>query len=750
MYSEQIVNQRLDFAAETLGYRPERHSTNEIDKFNEHLHQWERYNAQGQLYFSRDLTKQEFRFIENESVMCACDAAYFLTRYAYLSDENDLSVRFKFRETQKVYFTVISELESNLSAIELIIAKGRQVFVTTITELLISHRIFFHHDVNALTASADRTKSEEMGKKILFAYDNLPWWIRPKYSRRVESVPGLLEFDTLNSRVSIQHGSGQAKAKGQQRVGLGRGGTRTVWHCSEVASFPNPEEQIEAALMRGTHASPRVFGVIESTFAGDKGWFPEKYKYAKEHRDDGMSRLIPIFFNWPCAKDLYPTKTWTHTHPVPSEWKPEYKILEQITKAELFIRTDPLLSKHFGKNWTMPIEQQWFYHVGYTEAERTGTMSSWLQEMPCDDVEAMVSSYDSVFGRETIEVCHKEREQKYDVYMLVGQSIEDNHEPPTDEIDYDRPRIQIKHKSPRGDVYQWEMVPLKYELYTDASGQEHELDLVDCRLFIYRHPYFRSADPNEHHKTVRFGMGVDSSTGIGHDSSVISVTQIGDGAIPDVQAAEWRSRWVGHVEIFAFALPIALYFTKDAKDMTKYPMVGIEQIASVGDTCQKEMKRLGYPAGRFFNFGRYDSKRLKQPTNKQGWFTTGWSRPILIDTFVYCVKNGWYILNSPWTIEECREFQVHFTTAHKVKLEHSDETNDDGIFASAISTFILHDTDTLADRSKKQYRAPNQLMPNIDLNPYHGYSYNKDQIKERKVLTLDDALRDDGLSRFLH
>lgn len=747
MYNEAIVHEKLKDAKAVFGYTPTYHSSDEIDKFNSHLSRWERYDAKGQLYFSRDLTKDEYHFIENERILCACDAVYALTRYFYVQDENDLPVRFKFRDTQKVYLHVVSQLEEQLKAIELIIAKGRQVFVTTITEMLIAHRLFFLKNINALTASADSTKSEEMGKKILFAYDNLPWWIRPKASRRVESVPGLLEFESLNSRVSIQHGATQAKMKGAQRVGLGRGGTRTCWHVSEVASIPNPQQQIEAALMRGTHASPRVFGVLESTFAGNVGWFPEKYLYAKEHRGESGVRLTPIFFNWPCAHDIYPTRHWIRSNPVPQDWKPTGKVLEKIMKAELFIRNDPLLSDYFGKRWEMPMDQQWYYHCGYTEADRTGSISSWTQEMAVDDMEAMVSSYDSVFGRETIEILHKEREQKYEVYMLTGQSIEDNRQPPANEIDYDKPRVLINHKSRQGVVYHWELVPLQYSLYTEATGIEHELELVDCRLFIYKIPPFRVPGAPIRH-IPKYGIGVDTGGGMGYDSTVVSVTQAGFGSVPDVQVAEWRSNQVGHVEAFSFAMPIALYFANQhgvtVNNPLDYPMVGIEQLTAVGDVCQKEMKRLGYPAGRFFNFGRYDGKvGIKQPTTKQGWFTTGWSRPILIDTFVHCVRKGWYILNSPWTIEEARNFEIHFTAAGKEKKEHSERANDDGVFAAAISAFILHDMETLADRSKNQFRAPENKTSPIDLSSYVGESYSKDQRQLRHVLTLDDILREE-------
>lgn len=751
MYSESVVNIRLDIAKEHLGWPLEYHSTSEVDKFTTHLAQSERYDAQNRMYFSRDLKPSEHRFILNERYLCMADAAYWLTRYAHVENEADQNVRFKFRATQKIYFSVIADLEDKGNGIKIIVAKGRQQFITTITELLIGHRIFFHSDTNALAASADRVKTEEMALKILFAYDNMPWWLKPKATRRVETIPGLLKFESLNTRISFQHGSTAAKEKGAQKTGLGRGGTRTVYHISEVASFPKAQEQIENPLLNATHNHPKVLGVLESTFSGNKGWFVEQYDFAKKHRDDSLTELTPLFFSWPCARDIFPTKSDELAHPVPYSWQPEGKVLEQITKAELFIRTDPLLSKHFGTDWEMPMAQQWYYHRRYTRAEATGGMSGLLQECCCDDEEAKISSFDSVFGKQTLINCHTNRERAFDVYSVVGQSVETEMEPSFDEIDYNLPRIPISHKSRFGDIYQWELVPLKYSYFEQFTGENNELDAIDGKLFVFRQPYFRDKSPDVQGRRQEYGVGADSSTGVGRDFSAITVTQRGVGAIPDFQAAEWRSTRVGHVEIFAFVLPICLLYRLDPNDYLSYPMFAVEQIASVGDVCQKEMKRLGYPTGRFFDFGRYDTRALKSRTNKQGWYTTGWSRPMLIGNYVACIRNGWYVLNSPWTIEDCKEFEVHKTTTGKEKWEHSSEGFDDAIFSGAISTFIIHDKDTLADRSKNQRRGIESTLPPIDIGepgglrlrtkpiPTHGV-YPKYNPYERN-LNLDDIVR---------
>ena len=178
-------------------------------------------------------------------------------------------------------------------------------------------------------------------------------------------------------------------------------------------------------------------------------------------------------------------------------------------------------------------------------------------------------------------------------------------------------------------------------------------------------------------------------------------------------------------------------------------MIGIEQIASVGDVCQKEMKRLGYPISRFFRFGSYDKIQLKQASNRQGWFTNAWSRPMLLGNFVHVVNNGWYVINSPWTIESMRKFEVHRTTTGRIRMDHNVDTEDDDIFAAAISTFITHDKDTLADRSKRQFRGrESDPTPPIDLAPTLGPSFS---INQPKPITLDDVLRGRvGLDRYLH
>jgi hypothetical protein len=176
------------------------------------------------------------------------------------------------------------------------------------------------------------------------------------------------------------------------------------------------------------------------------------------------------------------------------------------------------------------------------------------------------------------------------------------------------------------------------------------------------------------------------------------------------------------------------------------PKVGIEQLLSVGDTCQLQMKKMGYR--RFHHFHRYDSRVVSEKSsNKDGWYSTSWSRPMLIDGFVHSVKHGWYQINSPWTVNECRHFEVHYTASGKEKKEHASDQNDDGLFAAAIATFIMHDMEPMTDRAKRRPEAFNEKPQlSVEIGPWEG---NKVSTKHSPVVTLDQLrYNPDSLERY--
>ena len=731
MYSSQIVEQRLGLAQREMGFAPAYHKVSEVDDFNRQLetkyaddYQAAKTASQGtddptkafQLSITRALcnpqsprlTKDEVRFMVNERAVCTSDAAYFMTRYYWIKTPRGI-IRFTFLPGQMVYFNVICEMERRGAPIEMIVCKARQHGISTETEGLALHRISFNYGVNAVIASADRKMTQKMGQMTFLGYDRIPWWLRPISTRRVEADQGMLVFGGQESGVSFQHGN--------QVSGIARGDTVKIYHLSEVASYNEPEQLIEASLFKCVHAYPDVLGVLESTAEGDTGWFHDTYWHSKKEWLRNRSRLCALFLPWFVGTDKYPTETWIRTRPVPEDWRPMQETRAMAARGQMYLHTSPVLEKVLGENWEMPREQQWFWEVNYLEHKAKGREKLWFQEMPTDDKEAFQGSYDSVFGREVIASAWTQRTTRYDVYGIIGQSVEDRHEPNPEDVDYSAERLSVKYESRRAETYRWEFVPLQWIEPFEKLEEIRDDETHMGKLFVYLKP-----EPG-----YDYSIGVDTSKGIGEDGTAIAVCRRARGQHEqDEQAAEFRSNLVSHVDAYAFVIAIAAYYSRYMTESTRYrePYVAIEQIAAVGDTCQLQMSKMGY--GRFHQMIRYDSKpsRMKKSKAvKRGWFTSGWSRPLLTDGFVTFVQNGWYKVNSPYTLSEMDHWEVHLTAGGKEKFEHSADFTDDGVFANAMAAFCPNDLKSLTERAKQSWHGPtggNLKKPMLNIAPPSG------------------------------
>jgi len=724
--------ERLALAEREFSVSLEYHTIEQISDFDARLRREDKYlyNALGAPEGVQNLSADDARWILNEQVLCLCDAVYCLTRYGFIKNQENIIERFRFRIPQRLLFDIICELEEMDAAIEIILLKARQLGVSTIVELLISHRIIFSYGINAVIGSADRTKTALMANMLFLFYDMLPVWLKPRETRRVESDQGMLVFGQNATGVSFQHGA--------QATGIARGTTPTIYHLSEIAAFSDPVNQIEASLFKAVHASPGVFGVLEGTGEGDKGWWPDTWRHAKINWPLHRARLCPLFLPWFCGVDIYPTATWLRMRPVPSDWHPNHDTRLHVAKAELFVQSTPLLAKYLlahlertaglkGRVWRMPREQQWFWEVEHEQAKSKGIESVFLQEMAGDDEEALQRSSESVFGHEAMAEIESRRVKKFECYSLSGQSIESTHEVTPEYFDYTRERLPIRYASrTHGEVYRWELIPLKDERLRFTNPLD-----VDRILLIFHHP----------RPGVSYSIGVDTSEGKGQDSTAINVWALGDKGRPDIQVAEYASPHVNHVEAFAFILAIAAFYGKFMEQgVTRWrePYVSIEQVQAVGDTAQLQMRKMGY--SNFHRFVRYDSKKIRKArANKMGWYTYGWSRALLIGNFVHAAQSGWAEINSPWLIDEMKHFEVHITKSGKERLEHEEDMHDDRIFSSAEAIFCPHDMDVLADRSKRRM-VETAALPSLDLSPYRGNVVSAAEHRGNTIDSIEDLM----------
>lgn len=749
MYAEAKVAERISLAEDELKVKLEYHSLDEVIRFEKYLQENSMYvlDDHGVPESLRNLTDFARRWMINEQALCLCDAAYFLTRYGWLKDQNNVVFRFKFRVAQRILFEIIASLELDDAAIEIMILKARQLGMSTLVELLMVHRIALGYGINAVIGSADEAMTWKMGDMFRFAYDNLPIWLRPTHTRRVESARGLIEFGTLSTSVTFQHGA--------QKQGIGTGTTPTLYHLSEVAHYAvdRIEVLIEQGLWKAVHASPNVLGILESTGRGDVGWWADRWRYSKDNWATRQARMCPLFLPWFCGIDLYPTETWIRTHPIPEAWRPNEDTAEHVAKCELYVQSEEILRRHLLEEqqrgtiawnqpspdgrWRMPHEQQWWWECVYREAKENGTTATHFQELAADDVEALQrSGGEPVFGNQTIVEIDRRRQREYHCWGLTGQSIETVHEPTADYIDYKADRKIVRYRSPKGEVYRWELIPMAFGNYPGCQHPPLDETARDSPMGLL-------IEYEEPRPGVSYSIGVDTSEGGGADSSAISVWALGWDTIPDRQVAEFASPYVSHTEAFSFVLAVAAYYGQHMRlgeTKWKEPYVAIEQVAAVGDTCQMQMNRMGYT--NFHRMIRYDTKSLgrqKRITNKRGWFTYTWSRPILLGHFVHWVQNGWAEVQSPWLIDEMKHFEVNTTASGKVKWEHEDEYHDDRIFAAAMAIFCPHDMDRMDQRSKKR-PAQDPYEREIDVGDYLGIVIPAAALRDSAVLSLDDVI----------
>lgn len=743
MYASSIVQERIEEAQKELKFDLQYHSVADVDKFGKDLEQkyakeyeeaWSTAAATKEpaKTYQQELRRllcdpakprlsaEEVRWMLNEQYLSMCDARYWMMRYYWIKNIRNEIQRFTFRPAQQVYLNIVAKLEERRIAIEILFDKARQLGLSTETEGFIIHRASFGYGTNATIASYDQSKTAEMAKMLFLAYDMMPWWMRPTYTRRVESDRGMLMFGAQRSGIGFQHG--------KQTSGISQGTTPTVYHLSEVAYYPDPLSLIEVGLFKAVHPSPKVFGVLESTAAGDTGWWPDKYWYYKKHWP--KCRMFACFLPWYLGTDLYPNPTFLEQNPVPSDFAMIDETREMIARAELYVDSNELLRNVLNADgrWGISKEQAWWWQTLYLEARDGGKERTFFQEYPTDDRESFQGSYDSVFGRETIAQAYSNRETRYAIYGIIGQSIEEKNEPSDEEIDWTKQRVTVKYESKKGQIYHWELVPLRWMETWDNLDDIREAEIPNGFFMVFRPPEMG----------YDYSIGVDTSSGVGDEATVIAVCRRAkrEGE-PDIQVAEFRSNLISHVEAYAYALAIAAYYARYMPDTTAFrePYVSVEQVAAVGDTVQLQMDKMGYT--RFHRMIRYDSNpkdMKKSKSRKRGWFTYTWSRPILTDSFVVAVQNGWYEINSPFTIWECAHWEVHLTSTGKEKKVHSEDATDDGIFANAMAFFCPNDLKSLTQRTSKKYMKDSNYefnKPPIDLGEY--VAMNVSEVNWRKM-----------------
>lgn len=696
MYSEKVILAKLARFKAKYGWMPEQHSISEVIEMNAYIKSLNEIGKDGYPYFDEaKLTPALKRWIDNERVVCAINCAYYLTRYHIISADNKL-LRFTFRSGQGVFYSICQELEEAGKSIQIQVLKARQQGISTLVEGMITHRALFVPGVKCAIASANDQKTTVMLGMMYTALEHLPWWLPPKQTKDRRSGAAILEFGRIGSSVVVQSGS--------MRGGIGQGTTPTAVHLSEVCDYTDPVTQIEEGLLRGIHPSPEIFMIFESTGNGNTNWWAEQWKTNKEsYMLTGKAQLIPLFIPWFMTPELFPTPTWLRENPLPlpDEWHPITETLAMKAKCEAYARNTPLIARALPLDWTLPREQQWFWEVKYLYAKKRRQERSWMRQMPCDDIEALVGEHDAVFDWDTLAAIEQRRDRGFSVYGILGEGIAEKHDPDPSAVDPIPAHRESFWTTPKGENLAWFFMPL----YVDDREKMDPL-----KKYIEYEPPQKNAD---------YSIGVDTGTGVGGDRSIISVAKTGHDAFPDVKVAEFASDDITNTEIYAYVAAIAARYSVYMED-GQHPKLCIEQRRKYGDTCQHQLILMGFKRHHvMIAYDRKTNRPKAGPHTRLGWYTNAWSRPMLLTMFKYAVENGWYIQNSKWALHEMENFEQQESLSGKLRMDHQRGKHDDRIFADAMSYFTMHDLDVMVERSKKKFNAtPEDTQYIVDYSPY--------------------------------
>ena len=699
MFADSVIESKLDLLEAEFGWRPKPHSIEEVDAWKKQLATAFEEDSKGNIYMKRKLTKSEQRFIENERLMVSASCGYFLTRYYYIKAKNRI-LRFVFRSGQWIVWRILQELDAMGVSKELQVLKARKLGISTLAEGIMTWGALFIPGAASQIGSADAQKTQVMLGMMTLAIDQLPSWLPPTQTRsKTKSDRAMLEFEHIGSLIIVQPGS--------MMGGMGQGTTPTMIHLSEVSQFTNPVQQLDEGLLKAVESSPDVVFILEST--GDAGhrsawWWTEQWIANRDNYWQGGSRFLPVFLPWHTTPELYPGEHWLKKFPMPEGFTPNQDTIDHVTRAEAYVRNSEMLSRVIGKDWTMPLTQQWYWQYNYLDHKRRRVEKSWFRQMPCDDYEALLGERDKVYSQDAIDAV-ADTVGKASVYMLAGDGMEEKREPEEAQIWYgaEAPARQRFHwTTPKKDKMEWMLVPL-------APVPELTFDPLE-KLLIWKEP----------EEGYDYSVGDDTGTGVGGDRFILNVTRHGTNEFPDEQVAEFASDSIPTAEQYAWIAAVTAYYAKYMNPGPKgHPKICPEMRRKFGDLPYHQTQLLGFR--RWHEWGQgFDRKTFEDKVGKHGrigWFTNEWSRPMLLSAFQYAVENGWYVVRSKWLQDEMKELEQKFMASGKTRVDHASGKHDDRVFAAAMAYWTLHQRSEMMQRMKLRYEQPQKSGIIIERGP---------------------------------
>lgn len=200
------------------------------------------------------------------------------------------------------------------------------------------------------------------------------------------------------------------------------------------------------------------------------------------------------------------------------------------------------------------------------------------------------------------------------------------------------------------DIYPLD-IPSGYGLLSVPRSQWGSLDSLMNYLLIWE-------APRREHLYV---VSVDVSDGLGLDRSVVGVTRVGTVESPEEEVAQFVSDTTDPSDLAPIVESTGRLYTGSDQQ----PALVAVECNNHGLVVQSDLQRhWGYD--NFFIWQYEDSADpTRRFSTRIGWYTTARTRPMILSRFVKKVKTvdpntgkADFIINSPFTIEELRDFMI--------------------------------------------------------------------------------------------
>lgn len=276
----------------------------------------------------------------------------------------------------------VAQVEEQYNAgrpVRIIVLKGRQLGISTITEAILFTWSFLHPGSNALVLSREKTESQ-----YLFEMSKRYWTDGPfgsLYRTKYLTKETIVFDEPLGSSIRV------ATATKDE---VGRGRTIQACHCSEVAFWGDRADTILPGLANAIPEEHGTIWVHESTAQGVGGYFHDEWMKAVDPTSESM--FVPMFFPW-FLHDEYETPT----HQL------NYRDLdddeEEVVELLLGKGVDPkrVLAKIAWRRRRI--------------ATMAGGVETFHQEYPCTPEEAFLSTGTNVFPVTDLFQCYQQTAQ---------------------------------------------------------------------------------------------------------------------------------------------------------------------------------------------------------------------------------------------------------------------------------------------------------------------------------------------------